>query len=687
MPYLTLDRVFLAFGHWPLLDGASLVIDKGERIGLIGRNGAGKSSLLKVLAGQVAADDGMLWRKPDLRLAFVAQEPVFSPGHSVFEAVAEGAGPARGLLADYHAAAHAAAGGESQALAELERLSHELEVHDVWRLNSRVEETIARLGLDADAQVDTLSGGTKKRVALARALASEPELLLLDEPTNHLDFTAIEWLENLLAEFPGALLFITHDRAFLDRVANRIVELDRGQLRQYPGNFSAYQARKAEQLEVEAAQNRKFDKFWKQEEVWIRKGIEARRTRNEGRVRRLEALRRERSARRERLGQVGFALDAGERSGKLIAEFEQVSYSVPSEAPSGQRDSGDGVLPLPTSPASGGGASSLPAGGEGRGGERVSGTTYNGRTAAKTRTLIRDFSTRILRGDKLGLIGPNGAGKTTLIKLILGEIEPDQGRIRRGTRQEVAYFDQFRNQLDDDATLIDTISPGSDYVDIGGQKQHVIGYLEEFLFPAERARAKVSALSGGERNRLLLARLFARPANILVLDEPTNDLDIDTLELLEQLLQDYAGTVILVSHDRAFLDNVVTQSIVFAGDGKLLEIPGGYADWLAWRGRQAVADVQPARALPSKPAGSPPPKPKKSGLSFKEQKELEALPGQITALEAEQTEIAGHMADPAVYADHVRSAALHQRAAEIEEALLALLGRWEELEAKAGGQA
>jgi len=630
MPYLTLDRVFLAFGHWPLLDGASLVIDKGERIGLIGRNGAGKSSLLKVLAGQVAADDGVLWRKPDLRLAFVAQEPVFSPGHSVFEAVAEGAGPARGLLADYHAAAHAAAGGEGQALAELERLSHELEVHDVWRLNSRVEETIARLGLDADAQVDTLSGGTKKRVALARALASEPELLLLDEPTNHLDFTAIEWLENLLAEFPGALLFITHDRAFLDRVANRIVELDRGQLRQYQGNFSAYQARKAEQLEVEAAQNRKFDKFWKQEEVWIRKGIEARRTRNEGRVRRLEALRRERSARRERLGQVGFALDAGERSGKLIAEFDHVSHG------------------------------------------------YGGRT------LIRDFSTRVLRGDKLGLIGPNGAGKTTLIKLILGEIEPDQGRIKRGTRQEVAYFDQFRNQLDDEATLIDTISPGSDYVDIGGQKKHVIGYLEEFLFPGERARAKVSALSGGERNRLLLARLFARPANILVLDEPTNDLDIDTLELLEQLLQDYPGTVILVSHDRAFLDNVVTQSIVCAGDGMLLEIPGGYADWLAWRGRQAAADVPPAKALPAKPAGSSPPKQKKPGLSFKEQKELEALPGQITALEAEQAEIAGHMADPAVYADHVRSAALHQRATEIEEALLAMLGRWEELEAKAG---
>jgi ATP-binding cassette subfamily F protein uup len=621
MPYLTLDRVSLAFGHWPLLDGAGLVIDKGERIGLIGRNGAGKSSLLKILSGEIAADDGVVWRKPELRLAVVPQEPTFTPGHSVFEAVAEGAGPAQGLLAAYHAASHA---GD---MAELTRLSHELEVHDAWRLNSRVEETIARLGLDADARVETLSGGTKKRVALARALASDPELLLLDEPTNHLDFTAIEWLEGLLAEFPGALLFVTHDRTFLDRVANRIVELDRGQLRPYPGNFTAYQTRKAEQLEVEAAQNRKFDKFWKQEEVWIRKGIEARRTRNEGRVRRLEALRRERSARRERLGQVGFALSAGERSGQMIAEFFDVTHG------------------------------------------------YAGKT------LIKDFSTRILRGDKLGLIGPNGAGKTTLIKLILGENEPDQGRIKRGTRQDVAYFDQFRNQLNDEATLIDTISPGSDYVEIGGQKKHVIGYLEEFLFPAERARAKVSALSGGERNRLLLARLFARPANILVLDEPTNDLDIDTLELLEQLLQDYAGTVILVSHDRAFLDNVVTQSIVFAGDGKLLEIPGGYADWLAWRDRQAAQAVPAAKAPPPKPA--PAAKPKKAGLSYKEQKELEALPGQIAALEAEQADLAGQMADPAVYADHVRSAELHARAAQIEETLLTLLGRWEELEAKA----
>jgi ATP-binding cassette subfamily F protein uup len=629
MPLAILDKLELAYGHWPLMDGASLVIDKGERIGLIGRNGAGKSSLLKVLAGEIRPDAGELWKKPGLHLAFVAQEPTFTPGHTVFEAVAEGAGPAHGLLAAYHAAAHQAAGGAADALAELARLSHELDVHDVWRLNSRVEEAIARFDLAADAPVETLSGGNKKRVALARALVSDPELLLLDEPTNHLDFTAIEWLENLLAEFPGALLFITHDRAFLDRVANRIIELDRGQLRQYQGNFSAYQSKKAEQLEVEAAQNRKFDKFWKQEEVWIRKGIEARRTRNEGRVRRLESLRRERAARRERLGQVGFALDAGSRSGQLIAEFEHVNHGYPGKI------------------------------------------------------LLRDFSTRILRGDKLGLIGPNGAGKTTLIKLILGDLEPDSGRIKRGTRQEVAYFDQFRNQLDDDATLIDTISPGSETVEIAGQKKHVIGYLEEFLFPAERARAKVSALSGGERNRLLLARLFARPANILVLDEPTNDLDIDTLELLEQLLQDYGGTVILVSHDRAFLDNVVTQSIAFAGDGRLLEIPGGYSDWLAWRARRQEAVAVASKPAAPKPAAAPAAKPKKSGLSYKEQKELDALPEQIAALEAEQAELAQQLSDPAVYADHTRAAALNTRGSEIEEALLELLARWEELEGKA----
>ena len=628
MPLLTLDKLELAYGHWPLLDNASLVLDKGDRVGLIGRNGTGKSSLLKIVAGESKPDAGEVWRQPGLRVAYVSQEPAFEPGHSVFDAVAEGLGEATRYIVEYHAAAHRVAEGDEAALAELERLGHELEVHDAWRLNSRVDETLSRLNLPADTLVETLSGGLKKRVALARALVAEPELLLLDEPTNHLDFEAIAWLEELLIAFPGAIFFITHDRRFLDNVATRIVELDRGALRSYQGNFSHYQRTKAEQLEVEAVHNRKFDKFWKQEEVWIRKGIEARRTRNEGRVRRLEELRRQRTARIERLGQVEFALDAGERSGKLVAELEHVTHG------------------------------------------------YAGRT------LLRDFSTRIMRGDKIGLIGPNGAGKTTLIRLILGDLQPDSGRVRQGTNLNVAYFDQFRNALDDEATLIDTIAPGSDYVEIGNERKHAISYLESFLFPSERARAKVSALSGGERNRLLMARLFARPANLLVLDEPTNDLDIDTLELLEQLLQDYPGTVLLVSHDRAFLDNVVTQSIVFEGEGKLTEIAGGYDDWLRYRAKRQQAAEKPKAEKP-KEAAKPAPKAAKSGLSYKENKELEAVPGRIEALEQEQALIAGQLADPAIYRDKPELVkALNERTSAIEEELLTLLARWEELEAK-----
>ena len=630
MPLLTFDRLELAYGHWPLLDGASLVIEPGERIGLIGRNGTGKSSLLKIIAGINPPDAGEVWRKPALKLAYVPQEPQFEPGHTVFEAVAEGVGAAQTLLAQYHAVAHAMAEGDETVYADFERLSHELEVADAWRLNSRVEEALQRLSLDADRAVDTLSGGLKKRVALARALVTDPELLLLDEPTNHLDFAAIEWLEGLLNDFKGALLFITHDRRFLDNVANRIVELDRGSLREYQGNFTAYQAKKAEQLEIEAVHNRKFDKFWKQEEIWIRKGVQARRCRDEGRVRRLEALRLTREARINQTGQVGFQLDAGDRSGKVVAELEHVTYGYDDQV------------------------------------------------------LIRDFSSTILRGDKLGLLGPNGAGKTTLIRLILGDLQPQSGKIKQGTKLEVAYFDQFRNQLNDEATLIDTISPGSDFVEIAGQRKHVISYLEDFLFPPERARAKVSALSGGERNRLLLARLFARPANLLVLDEPTNDLDIDTLELLEQLLQEYSGTVLIVSHDRTFLDNVVTQSIVFEGDGKLTEIVGGYADWLAWRQRQQRAQVESAQAAAKAAAPQPAKAAPRSKLSYKEARELETLPAQLGALEAEQAQIAERLADPALYqAGSQEAAALQARSDAIESELLAALARWEALEAKA----
>lgn len=629
MPLVILDKLELAYGHWPLLDGASLVIDAGERIGLIGRNGTGKSSLMKIVSSEIKPDAGDVWKKPGLRLAYVPQEPTFSPGHTVFEAVAEGVGEAQALLSAYHAVVHRMAEGDESAHDELAQLTHDLEAHDAWRLNQKVEEVLARLELPADALVESLSGGQKKRVALARALAGDPELLLLDEPTNHLDFSAIEWMETLLRDFSGGLFFITHDRKFLDAVANRIVELDRGQLREYTGNFSAYQVKKAEQLEVEAAQNRKFDKFWKQEEAWIRKGIEARRTRNEGRVRRLEGLRRQREARQNQLGQVGFNLDAGDRSGKIVAELIDVSYTIPG------------------------------------------------------RTLIRDFSTTLLRGDKIGLLGPNGAGKTTLIKLILGELKPDSGTIKRGTNLQVAYFDQFRNVLDDNATLVDTISPGSDYVEIGGRKTHVIGYLEDFLFPPERARAKVSALSGGERNRLLLARLFARPANVLVLDEPTNDLDIDTLELLEQLLQEYPGTVILVSHDRTFLDNVVTTSIAFEGDGKLINVAGGYEDWKRERAARETATqklmAKPESKLETRSVSEP--KREKRKLSYKEQREFEAMPERIKALEQEQSVLQAKLADPATWQDAGNDVnAMNARQEEIELELLECLERWEALE-------
>ena len=628
MPLLTFDRLELAYGHHPLLDGASLVVEAGERIGLIGRNGTGKSSLLKILAGTGAPDAGDVWRQPGLKLAYVPQEPQFEPGHTVFEAVAEGIGAAQALLAAYHAAAHAMADGDESVYADFERLSAELEAADGWRLNSRVEETLQRLDLDADTLVENLSGGLKKRVALGRALVTDPELLLLDEPTNHLDFSAIDWLEGLLTEFRGALVFITHDRRFLDNVANRIVELDRGVLREYAGNFTAYQAKKAEQLEIEAVHNRKFDKFWKQEEIWIRKGVQARRCRDEGRVRRLEQLRLTREARIGRAGQVGFQIDSGERSGKIVAEMDNISYGY---------------------------------------GER---------------TLIRDFSGTLLRGDKLGLLGPNGAGKTTLIRLILGELQPLAGKVKQGTKLEVAYFDQFRNQLNDDATLIDTIAPGSDFVEIAGQRKHAISYLEDFLFPAERARAKVSALSGGERNRLLLARLFARPANLLVLDEPTNDLDIDTLELLEQLLQDYSGTVLIVSHDRTFLDNVVTQSIVFEGDGKLTEIVGGYADWRAWKAGQTAAATSAKPAADNKPAAAPKPAARK--LSYKDARELEGLPARIAALEAEQAALAARLNDPAYHVNAGNDArAASARLEAIDAELLEVLMRWEELEGRA----
>ncbi len=632
---LTLENAHLAFGHVALLDGAALQIDSGEKIALIGRNGSGKSSLMRALAGLSTLDEGVVWRQSGLRLAYVAQEPAFDPEASVYQTLASALGGAGGLLLAYHEAAHAvAAEATAERLAALQALQEQLDHGDGWSLHSRVEQAISRLGLDGDALIGALSGGGVKRVALGQALTAEPDLLLLDEPTNHLDLDGILWLEALIRDFRGGVLLITHDRSFLDTVATRIIELDRGRLSSYPGSFAAYQERKAAELSAEAQAAAKFDKFLAQEEVWIRKGIEARRTRNEGRVRRLEALRVDRAARRERLGSVDLRVARGEQSGKLVAELTGVSK---------------------------------------RYGERW---------------VVRDFSCRILRGDKIGLIGPNGAGKTTLIKLILGELAPDEGDARMGTKLEVAYFDQFRTALDEEAALIDVISPGSEFVEIAGQRKHVISYLGDFLFAPERARSPVKSLSGGERNRLLLARLFAKPANVLVLDEPTNDLDIETLELLESLLQEYTGTLFLVSHDRRFLDNVVTQSIVAEGDGRWREYAGGFEDWLAAKRR-----APPAQALASRsgvPAAKPAARPRESvKLSYREAQELAALPERIGALEAEQAAITARLSDVALYRDAPdEGRRLQARVAALEAELKAALSRWEELEnraAAAGG--
>ena len=635
MPHITLDNASLAFGHHALLAQASFQLDPGERVGLIGRNGAGKSSLLKAIAGTIKLDDGTVWRAPNVRVVYVPQEPELDNTHTVFEAVAEGLGSLQQTIIDYHQTTHdmGLPNADIDALmAHMQALQHEMDAQNGWAAQSRVETVLSRLKLDADVLISTLSGGWRKRVALGRALVAEPEVLLLDEPTNHLDLEAIEWLEDLLLGFNGSVLFITHDRRFLDKLATRITELDRGKLTDFVGNFSQYQIKKEELLAVEETHAAKFDKFLAQEEVWIRQGIKARRTRNEGRVRRLEALRLDRAARRERQGNVKLNLDAGERSGKLVAELNQVNKSY-----------GD-------------------------------------------KTLIKNFSTRILRGDKIGLLGPNGIGKSTLLKLILGDIEADSGDIQRGTKINVAYFDQMREQLNEDASLADTISPGSDFVEIGNERKHVISYLEDFLFPPQRSRSPVKSLSGGERNRLLLARLFARPANVLVLDEPTNDLDIDTLELLESLLQDYTGTLFLVSHDRAFLENTVTQVIAFEGNGILTEFGGGYDDWQRFTTQRLAEKANLAKAAvatPVAPAAASKPNTAQK-LSFKEQKELESLPAEIEALEAEQTTINQTLADPNFYRDHTADIKpLQLRLTEIEVEIETKMARWEALDSRA----
>jgi ABC transport system ATP-binding/permease protein len=692
MALITVLDAHLAFGDRPLLDGAQLSLQPGERIGLIGRNGTGKSTLLRVLAGSIHLDDGEVHRRTGLRIALVEQEPELPPAGTLRESLMErlrrttrastgtvvatgaearvaagtgvttgpearvaagadvatgpevraaaGTGVATGAEARAAAGTDVATGAEAATRAEaavradaslaatdtVPSAALDTDDHDAWRLESRLTEFLQRFSLEGEHPAASSSGGQRKRAALALAFALQPDLLLLDEPTNHLDIEGIERLEELMLRMPAAIV-ITHDRAFLDRIALRIVELDRGVLRSYPGNFAAYEERKDRELAAEEIAQRRFDKFWQQEEVWIRKGVEARRTRNEGRVRRLERLREERAERRERIGNVRLRLDTGERSGQLVAELEEVTKQF---------------------------------------GER---------------RLIDRLSMRIMRGDRIGLIGANGVGKSTLIRIILGDLLPDSGTVRLGTNLRVAYFDQLREQLDIEATVAETISPGSDWVGIGTERRHIVSYLGDFLFPSQRAQSPVKMLSGGERNRLLLARLFARPANLVVLDEPTNDLDIESLELLEQKLLEYPGTLLLVSHDRRFLDNVVTQTLSSEGDGVWRENVGGYSDWLqkrallqgtAARPNEAARQAQPAMDKLDK---------RRSKLSYKEQRELAGLPGEIEALEHEQTQLTTRMAGPDYHRqDPQRLREDRRRLQELESQLIVKFARWEALE-------
>ena len=614
MPTVRLDKVTLSFGLKPLLDEADLQIRRSERVCLLGRNGEGKSSLLQLITGQIVPDSGEVWVRPGARVASLAQEVSPASDASVRDVVMSGI---LSGAADTGATAH---GGQGEPTP-----------HDDWQAELQAEQIMSRLQLDRDAAMGALSGGWRRRVMLGRALVANPDLLLLDEPTNHLDIDAITWLEDMMLDFDGALLFISHDRAFVRRLATRIVELDRGQLRVWPGGYDDYVSQKRAALEVEAKHAALFDKKLAQEEVWIRQGVEARRTRNEGRVRALKQLRIQRAERRERIGQVEIRAQDAAPSGKLVFEAVHVTHTF--------------------------------------GGSPV----------------IADFSARIMRGDRIGIIGPNGCGKTTLIKLLVGDLEPTSGEIRRGTNLASAYFDQQREQLDPAASIMDNVTGGSgDTVTIDGQPRHVSGYLRDFLFPPERLRAPVSMLSGGERNRLLLARLFARPSNLLVMDEPTNDLDADTLELLEEMVANYAGTLLLVSHDRAFLDNVVTSTLVFEGGGQVNEYVGGYSDWL--RQRKVAA---PARTpAPSKPVSAPPeavpPPPKTRRLSYKDQQELAAMPEKISRLEAEQLQLQTAIADPSLFqGNSERGKAALQRLQSLAVELENAYARWDALESNA----
>ncbi len=632
MPLITLKNIQLSYGSAPLLDGLDLVIDKGERICLLGRNGAGKSTLMKVLLGELTPDEGERVVTSGVKLARLIQEVPVGMAGTVFDVVADGIGQLAEKIKTYHQVSHQLAeGGDESLLDKLAKAQHELEAADGWQLEQRVETVISRLDLDPDAEFGELSGGLKRRVLLAQALVTGPDLLLLDEPTNHLDIAAIDWMEEFLLNYPGAILFVTHDRAFLRRLATRILELDRGSLTDWPGDYANFLRRKEERLNAEALANERFDKKLAQEEVWIRQGIKARRTRNEGRVRALKALREERSQRREQTGKAQMQLTSGERSGKLVVEVENIRY------------------------------------------------------AWEEQPIIRDFSTTILRGDRVGIIGPNGSGKTTLLNLLLGKLTPDSGEVKLGTNLQVAYFDQLRGQLDEEGSVQDNVGGGSDKVEVGGRTKHIIGYLQDFLFTPERARTPVKALSGGERNRLLLAKLFTKPANVLVLDEPTNDLDVETLELLEELLGDYDGTLLLVSHDREFLDNAVTSCLVFEGEGRVGDYVGGYSDWEATKKRQQQAAK--SATLESKVKSvSEKPKKKTEKLSYKDQRELDALPPRIESLEAELDDLQRQLSDPELYRSQGEQVTELQTAvARVQTELEQAYERWETLESLKAG--
>ena len=630
---LSLEQISLAYGDKPLLDHVNFQIDAGERVCLIGRNGTGKSTLMKLLEGLVQPDDGVLWRRGHLRISYLEQDVPTEADETIFDVVASGLGDLGQCLKEYHQAiANLSHEHDETALRRVEELQHRLDVENGWNLSQKVETVISRLQLPADRYLRELSGGMRRRVLLAKALVFEPELLLLDEPTNHLDIDSITWLEEYLLGYQGALIFITHDRTFLQHLATRIAELDRGILTSYPGDYANYLRRKEEQLEAEQKEYDRFDKKLAQEEIWIRQGIKARRTRNEGRVRALEAMRRERQQRRDRMGQVNLNLESGDQGGKIVADLRHVSFSY---------------------------------------GETM---------------IIRDFSTRVMRGDRIGLIGPNGSGKSTLLRLLLGDLIPDSGEVIQGTRLQIAYFDQQRRQLQLEKTVKENVSAGHDYINVRGSNRHVISYLKDFLFPPEKIDTPVKALSGGERNRLLLAKIFTEPANMLVLDEPTNDLDVDTLELLEELLGEYDGTLLLVSHDRTFLDNVVTSTLVFEGDGHIGEYVGGYQDWLRQRKQPASTrdnsdNITAGINATARSAESAP----RRKLSYKEQRELEGLPARIAALEEEQNQIQEAIASVDFYQkdkDYVANTLA--RLEGIEGELELAFARWEMLEAKTG---